>query len=731
MEPVLPFSRERAQAIRDLELLDSPAPPSIAELTRFAAETLNTSMAMISLIDEDRQYIYSSSGIDLEGTSLEDSFCVHCLATGSPLLVADLRNDVRFAENPHVMGAPNVRSYLGVPVSDPAGLIIGTLCVMSRRKAAFSTSDIARLKTLAVAIEGLIALQARNLELGAVNRQLNACAQRLKRDDFIFRQAESVAGMGVWQVVLDTQELYWSEVVYRIHGHPMDEPISVESAIEFYEEEYRETVNEALVQATETGAPFQFEADIRRPDGEIRRVRSVGELVELEGESDRLLGIFADITEEHQTYLKLKHAADHDSLTGCLNRSAFDARLASQLAGFDPCRGPLHVLLLDLDGFKDVNDFAGHLVGDVVLEETAARIMSAVDGNFTLARWGGDEFALILPQGVDDQEAMRIAQRLVEKIGADIAVGGAKIRIGATCGIAGCKERQTVRELLRRADLALYDAKRRQKGSVSAYDDELENQARHRQAAVQSVEKAVRENDLLACYQPIVDLTGGATVGLEALLRIRQASGVRINASQVLPALIDPILSRKIFDGMLDNICRDYAKLTRRLPDLEFVSINATEADLLMRGFSKSMLAKLHEYGIDPKTIVLEVTETLLLVNDTKRVKKVLDSLRASGMSIALDDFGTGFSSLAHLKEFPIDKIKLDKSFVSEMTTQPEALMILQAMIAMGRNMKLEIVAEGVETGQQRQILADLGCQFGQGFLFSHAVSVDELSAAA
>ena len=238
---------------------------------------------------------------------------------------------------------------------------------------------------------------------------------------------------------------------------------------------------------------------------------------------------------------------------------------------------------------------------------------------------------------------------------------------------------------------------------------------------------ALTEDRLFAGYQPIVHLADRNLVGFEALMRLDTRSGKRLTATQVLPAILDPILSREISDRMIRLVCGEFPGIIAARPDVQFVSLNATEADLLSRDFADRLLCSLQAHHVAPRAVTLEITETMLLVNDGASVQAVLSRLRSAGMQIALDDFGTGFSSLSHLRDFPIDKVKIDGSFVQKMCSEHQSRLIVQALIGMAKNLGKEVIAEGIETEEQRELLLQMGCYYGQGYLFSPAETASRL----
>ncbi|TMM48387.1 EAL domain-containing protein [Qipengyuania marisflavi] len=488
-------------------------------------------------------------------------------------------------------------------------------------------------------------------------------------------------------------------------------------------------MSSSIQEALAHDRPFDFETSIQRPDGTVRRVRSQGERMRDDSTGqDSLIGVFMDITSSHRDRIALVHAANHDLLTGLYNRLHFDRLLVEKIAASQGQRGALSLILIDLDGFKDVNDTFGHLNGDYVLAQTAQRIARATPKQAVVARWGGDEFALLAPPGASREQLEFIARRITEAVRQDINVPGGKISVGATCGVAVHDGLIEGKELVRRADLALYHGKKYEPGQTHFYYDTLERSNHARQIAVAEVKSALANQRICAGYQPIVRLEDKAIVGFEALMRLDTDSGVRMTASEVLPALLDPVLSREIGNRMLGFVCRDMSVMQAAHNGLRFVSVNATEADILSRDFAENFLATLRDKQIAPHSVALEVTETMLLVNDTRRAQRVLTTLHDAGVRIALDDFGTGFSSLSHLRDFPIDKVKIDRSFVETICSVHQNRMIVQALISMAHNLGIKVIAEGIETEDQRALLMQMGCHLGQGYLISTARTLREVT---
>ncbi|MXO64133.1 putative bifunctional diguanylate cyclase/phosphodiesterase [Qipengyuania oceanensis] len=713
---------ERVATLRSLSLLDTNPQKSFDRITQFCAHLFGCSISLISLVDANRQWFLAKTGVEICETSRDVAFCSQVIDLGLPLLISDALEDDRFSSNPLVVGDPYIRSYLGHPVTSPDGHLLGTLCLADSRPGLFDELHLERIRYFAKSVEDLIESHTQRIEAAYLAAHLAERSDRIERANRLFAQAEKTARIGSWELDLESSKLTYSEEGCAMLGFNKDARIELNGALGMYLPDDRPRVEEALRKIVEQKGRSELEAEISTASGEPKRVKVVGEYLTCgEDSSPKVVGIIQDITESYHARLALQRAADYDALTNLLNRQAFDRSLSDRIKDFRRTGRDFFVLLLDLDGFKDINDTYGHLVGDLVLREVSSRLGEAAPPGALIARWGGDEFAVITPFGTTNREAIAIGDNLISAISSDVEIAGQKLSVSATCGFARSGEALVARELLRRADLALYHGKAREPARTHEYHLDLERDNRIRQEAISLVRSALVEKRLFAGYQPIVQLGTNQTVGFEALMRLTTRSGETLTATQVLPALLDPLISREVSNRMIDYVCTEFPSVLASQEGVQFVSLNATEADLLSRDYADDLLAKLALRKIAPSNVTLEITETMLLVNDPSSVQKVLLKLRAAGMQIALDDFGTGFSSLSHLRDFPIDKVKIDGSFVQKICIEHRSRLIVQALIAMAKNLGKEVVAEGVETEEQRELLLQMGCFYGQGFLFGKA----------
>ncbi|GAB4479401.1 MAG: EAL domain-containing protein [Erythrobacter tepidarius] len=709
----------RLDVLSSLDLETSADRALFSRITLLATTMLGCPIALLSIVEAERQWFLGSTGLDLTETPPDVSFCAICIAGEGPLLVADARADPRFRDNPLVTGAPFVRSYLGVPIRDEGAVTLGALCAISPEPHAFSEAQIAPLAMLAELAEQSIALGVRTSALSMANTALKQSSQ-------IFRQAERAANVGSWRVDLATNQLHWSDQVYAINGIELGRPMTVEEAIALYEPEDREMVTAKLQQTIADGRPFMFETGIRSRDGRPRRIRVVGERVDVDGKPDSVAGIILDCTEEHLRNLALKRAAEHDRLTGLFNRASFDRRLSRAMQHAD--RETVMVALLDLDGFKDINDTLGHLVGDRVLVAIAAHFHQRLGQGMFLARWGGDEFALLFPPSMTLVEAHDFLERLIGELDAVVALDGSALSVGATCGLARAEQPGSAAEIMRRADLALYHGKQQGRGHVVCWDAQIEARHSERQRASARLRIALNQGRAVVAYQPIVALETGQIVSLEALLRLRDADGTLVTASEIFAALLDPELSWRVSRVMLDAVIADAPAILALLGPEIRIAINLSEADLRKDDFVRHLIEVVDDSPLMPRNFTIEVTETMLL-DASGHLRDSLAMLDACGFIICLDDFGSGFSSLTHLRQFPIKKVKIDRDFIAGIAEDHQSRLIIQAIVQMGHSLGLRVVVEGVETEEQETFLRAIGCRHVQGYRYGRPMLIDELQA--
>jgi diguanylate cyclase (GGDEF)-like protein len=421
----------------------------------------------------------------------------------------------------------------------------------------------------------------------------------------------------------------------------------------------------------------------------------------------------------------LRHAALYDQLTGLPNRALFLERVAGALSRAGNGSGyRFGVLFLDLDGLKVVNDSLGHLAGDRLLRQVAERIKAEMRPVDTPARFAGDEFAVLVDGIGDTGRLTAVAERLQETIGRPHGVAGQEVVVSVSIGIAeGTSDYQSAEDLLRNADIAMYRAKTRKKGSNAVFDVSMRAEAVDRLRIETELRHAVADGQLELHYQPIVDLAAETTVALEALLRWRHPTRGLLLPAQFLPVAEEAGLMVPIGRWVVGQACRQLAGWRREavVPESLWVSINLSDRQFWYGDAAATVAAALGQEQLPAHCIALEITENVV-VHDVDAARSMLHDLHDQGLKLYVDDFGTGYSSLSILRELPIDALKIDKSFVSDVASSAKARELIRTIISMGHNLGMGVIAEGIENRDQHTVLSELGCELGQGHLFSRPV---------
>ena len=424
----------------------------------------------------------------------------------------------------------------------------------------------------------------------------------------------------------------------------------------------------------------------------------------------------AQIGERVRAQQRLTHQARHDHLTGLPNRVFLLDRLDGMMQDrHEPGRDPFAVLFLDLDRFKLINDSMGHAAGDAMLIEVGRRIQASIGEDDVVARLGGDEFAVLLDSVSGVADADEVSARILKKIGRSMWVAGRELFPSASIGIALWQPRyRHADELLRDADAAMYRAKARGRDRSERFDEEMRAEAMRLLDLEADLRRAIQRDAFEPFLQPIVRLSDGAVIGYEALLRWRHelhgplppGEFIGVGEDSGLIEQIDWLMYRKVVDWMSRN-------------GDGYVSINVSPRHFHADDFAERLLRTVEEARVDPKRLRIEITEGALL-DDAPRALRILNTLRSHGVLAQLDDFGTGFSALSYLHRFPIQALKIDQSFIAGLAgeSHAESLALVRAILALAGTLGIDTIGEGVETEQQRQLLTDLGCAYGQGFLF-------------
>lgn len=467
----------------------------------------------------------------------------------------------------------------------------------------------------------------------------------------------------------------------------------------------------------------------RRKNGEVYpQLLSISMAQDAGGRVSYYVGVFADISRIKESEQRLVHLAHHDALTDLPNRLLFNDRLEHALQRERRSGRAVGLLFLDLDRFKNINDSLGHAVGDELLKQVAERLLDSVRAQDTVARLGGDEFTVILEDLQDAREASRVAEKVLQRFAHPFNLRGNDYFVTSSIGISLFpRDGSSVESIVKHADAAMYRAKDYGRNTVCEYTPELTTSVQEWITLETCLRWALERDELSLVYQPQVSATDGHVLGLEALVRWHNPQMGCVPPSRFIPMAEDIGLIGNIGEWVLRQACHKARELQIcGLPPIR-LAVNLSERQINRDFVDRVLAPTLDEYGLPPSLLELEISESFVMVHADSSIA-VLETIQEMGVVLAIDDFGTGSSSLAHLKRLPIHTLKIDQSLVRDIPYDPNDEAIARAVVALGHSMGLRVIAEGVETEQQRDVLRREGCDLLQGYLYSHPLSTHELT---
>jgi diguanylate cyclase (GGDEF)-like protein/PAS domain S-box-containing protein len=458
---------------------------------------------------------------------------------------------------------------------------------------------------------------------------------------------------------------------------------------------------------------------LRRDGFEIPIEGSVSRIHDREGHATGAVVVFRDVSAAREMTRQMTHSAQHDVLTDLPNRLLLHDRLTHAIASVRRYRRKLAVLFLDLDSFEHINDSLGHAIGDKLLKTMGERLLAGVRKSDTVSRQGGDEFVVVLSSIGQSEDAALSVTKIISAISAPYSIDQHDLHVSVSVGISIYPDDGVEAEaLIQNADNAMYKAKEKGINTYRFFKEEMNVQAVQRQSLEASLRHALERHEFELHYQPKINLQSGQTTGVEALIRWRHPERGLIPPGEFIPVAEGCGLIVPIGRWVLLEACRQ-ARAWRDsgLPGVA-VAVNVSAIEFLAKDFLSGVRAALIATGVEPRNLELELTETVLM-RDAESTVDTLHALKAMGVQLAVDDFGTGYSSFSYLRRFPLDALKIDQSFVHEITGNPDDATIVSAMISIGKNLKQRVIAEGVETRKQLNFLQTQGCGEGQGYYFS------------
>jgi diguanylate cyclase (GGDEF)-like protein/PAS domain S-box-containing protein len=520
---------------------------------------------------------------------------------------------------------------------------------------------------------------------------------------------------------------YQSPSASRVLGYPPD-GLAGTPFLDSVHPDDRSRVKSLIDTVTQSpGASTSIEARLHHQDGDWRQCEmTVTNLLE-EAAVRGLVMNTRDITDRKAIEEQLMHQAFHDALTGLANRALFRDRLRQSIARAQRRREQPAILYMDLDAFKSINDILGHPIGDALLTAVAKRIKSCVREGDTVARLGGDEFAILLEDTEELESPTGVAQRILEELNRPFHLDGRDVAIHASIGIASRTGVADADELLRDADIAMYRAKAGGKSRFEIFTDTMQKAVVSQLELEVDLQRAIEDGEFFIHYQPLVDLASGQTVAVEALARWRHPWRGVVPPAEFIPAAEKTGAIVSVGRWVLQRACEQ----VRAWQDANGgpalgLAVNLSARQLKDPGLVEDVIDAVASSGLEPTGILLEMTESVLM-DDLEKTIPILQQLKALGLMLAVDDFGTGYSSLSYLRQLPVDTLKIDRSFISGLGKEREAALV-ETIVNMGRSLKLEVVAEGIEDDVQLAALKRMGCELGQGYLFAQPMPADQVA---
>ena len=531
--------------------------------------------------------------------------------------------------------------------------------------------------------------------------------------------------VGIIRVDSEWNCVYANDKWYEFSGLTNEESLGASWVNAIHSDDIKKVL-ESLREALQIGSEFQAEFRLVTPLGQIRWVDfNTQVLFNDHGAVQGFLGTFADITERLLHQERLRHVAEYDALTGLANRNLFQDRLQQAFYNSDRDGLEVTVFFLDLDGFKDINDSLGHDAGDKLLQQVAERLLNALRKNDTVARFGGDEFVVLLSNTEKSNDKANVATKVIESIAEPYVIDNHDIFVTASIGIAtGSHSDNSPEQILKQADAALYLAKAEGKNNFQLFNDDLDKEAKSRIQLANQLRTALKKERFFLVYQPQVVVSDQQVIGFEALLRFQDDHGDTVMPDDFIPILEESGMIIEVGKWIIEEACKQLRLWINagEFPANGFLSINVSPKQLLDESTLSTIINASNKYQVNPEQLVIEITESVI-IDKPNKVHKAMALLKSIGVKLALDDFGTGYSSLSYLQRYPFDHIKIDKSFVADLLTDENDAKITKAIIVLAQSLGLKITAEGVADAQSLDMLRSYGADYCQGYFLGKAVS--------
>jgi len=713
----LPENEEKRLALlREFDFLYEDQHEALARICDIGRELLNVRTMSVTLVDRDYLRFLKRAGAPMRLVPRCDAMCTYTILQDQLLEINGLQTDPRFANLTTVRYPPHIDYYAGVPLIFD-GLALGS----------FGATDVVQ-RTLT---EGERRHMTWLASLVMDVMRLYHMSQTLKRREGLLAQSSQLARIGGWEADPETLQFAFSEELYRINEMTPAQTGGATELLRGVREADRAGLHESIAALGKDGTAFDTEVEFATAAGHRRWARVMGDAEMRDGKAIRLFGAVQDITERKTAEARIHHLAHHDPLTGLANRFLFRQRLHAAISESERDGSQFALILLDFDNFKNVNDTRGHAIGDKLLETSGERLLNILSSPSTVARLGGDEFALIVRNVASEADVVEKAEHIVEALMRPIDLGEETLVSGVSVGVTIFpKDDRDASELMKNADIALYLAKSSGRGRAGYFTPALRQKFEERLALIEEVRRGIAAGEFSLYYQPICMMDGAhrSLKGFEGLMRWNHPRLGLLTPAFFGAAFEDSELAQALGEIGLNDVIARILEWHAAGIDLGYVALNIASVQIANGEFFERIAEKVREAKLPRGSLMLEVTESVYLNADAAKISADLAMLHELGVLIALDDFGTGYASLTHLKQFPVDLMKIDRSFIRQIGADNENAAIAKAVINLGLALGIDIVAEGVETADQATFLAHNGCEAMQGYLFARAMPADEVA---
>jgi len=544
----------------------------------------------------------------------------------------------------------------------------------------------------------------------------------------LLNRVSALGKIGGCEIEVESRRVQCTEECYRIHGL-RKEPVALDKVLSLYTQDSRDAFEAALSHIAQGGLPEQLDLCFHRPSGHRIWVQVLIELDRRGALPPRFVVLFRDVTHERETSERIEMLAHYDSLTGLPNRSLLRSQIEQAMQEAGERRSALAMLFVDLDGFKGINDSFGHATGDGLLKLAATRMHQQLRTNDLFGRFSGDEFVVVLRDLADPADAAHVARKLIAALAEPLHKDESIIKLGASIGIALMEEgREDFDSLLRASDAAMYAAKESGRNTYHYYNQDVLVRTQRRVEIEHALHGALDRDEFTLVYQPLAHTAGERAPAVEALLRWNRPAHGFCSPAEFIPIAEQCGEIVRLGDWVIGEACRQASAWMAAGLSLDRISVNVSAVQLRDRGFAERVLELCQRHAWPPNKLELELTESAL-IRDTESLRRCFELFEEHGVQLAVDDFGTGFSNLHYLNRFPVQRLKIDRSFVQDMLNDSGTAKVTQAIVQLGHALGMKVVAEGVETVQEDMLLREQGCDEVQGYLYSRPLPPRDLAA--